>query len=57
MYVSLFPCVECTRAIIQSGIKTLVCPEPNLDHERWGASFKVSLELLNEVGIELKLTK
>jgi dCMP deaminase len=57
MYISLFPCVECTRAIIQSGVKKLICPEPDLNHERWGKSFKISLELLNEVGIELKLLK
>lgn len=51
-----FPCVECTRAIINSGITTLYC-EP-LDEKsanaNYNESFKRSLQMLNEAGVELK---
>jgi dCMP deaminase len=31
MYVSLFPCNECAKAIIQSGIKTVVYEDDKYD--------------------------
>lgn len=51
--VTMFPCVDCCKALIQSGIDTIVCEKPDLNHERWGESFKISLELMNEANIEL----
>jgi len=53
LYVSMFPCADCARAIIQSGLKKVVTPEPNLSLENWGESFEVSLEMMKEVGIEI----
>ena len=54
-YVSLFPCVACARALIQVGADTLVAPAPDLDDERWGREFEVSVSMLNEAGITLRL--
>lgn len=54
MYVKWFPCETCTRAIIQSGISKLVCCEPDFNDKRWGESFKIAYEMLNECGVELK---
>lgn len=51
--VTMFPCVDCCKALIQSGIDTIVCEKPDLNHERWGESFKISLELLNEGNIKI----
>jgi dCMP deaminase len=51
--VTMFPCVDCCKALIQSGIDTIVCEEPDLNHERWGESFKISLELFNEANIKI----
>jgi len=52
LYVTtLFPCVDCAKAIIQSGIKKVVATKPDFDHERWGESFKVSLELFRETDV------
>jgi dCMP deaminase len=53
IYVNRFPCADCARAIIQSGIKTVHCPvkpqfDGALDH-----SFDVSEILLNEAGVNL----
>jgi dCMP deaminase len=53
MYLKWFPCVSCTRAIIQSGITKIVCCKPDFNDVRWGAQFKISLEMLEECGIEL----
>lgn len=54
MYVTYFPCHECTRAIIQAGIKKLVSPEPDLDHHKWGESWRTAHEMLTEAGVEIE---
>lgn len=51
IYVNRFPCADCARAIIQSGIATVFCP-PKPEHD--GAldhSFDVSEVLLKEAGL------
>jgi len=53
MYVTLFPCCDCARAIIQSGINTLVTKEPNFNDSKYGEDFKTSLEMLNEAKIKI----
>ena len=53
MYLNWFPCIECTRAIIQSGIKYLIVPnKPDFNHHRWGKQFKISEQMLNEAKID-----
>lgn len=49
MYTTLFPCVDCARGIIQSGIVELVYRDGV--HERF--DFTESIEMLKEVGIKL----
>ena len=48
MYIKWYPCADCARAIIQSGIKKLICTEPDWDDETYGADFKVSREMFSE---------
>ena len=55
IYVTLFPCADCARAIIQSGIKKIIAPEPNINHEVWGDHFKASIQMMEEANIEIKL--
>jgi dCMP deaminase len=55
LVVTMFPCTDCTRAVIQSGVKTVVTLSPNMDCERWGAQFRTSIEMFEEVGMELVL--
>jgi len=57
IYVSLFPCADCARAIIQSGIKKIVCIEPDWNHDVWGTDFKISKEMFNECGVEILFYK
>jgi dCMP deaminase len=53
--VTLFPCCECSRALIQSGIHTLVSIRPDMSCDRWGSQFQISMEMFNEAGLELIL--
>ena len=54
MYVTFFPCTDCARSIIQSGIQRVVAPQPNLKNEKWGEDFKLSLEMFMQSGISVR---
>ena len=54
-YVNWFPCIDCARAIVQSGITRLVGLHPDHSDERWGAEFKFASDMLQESGIEITL--
>tara|TARA_R110002051_G_scaffold286290_2_gene348814 strand:- start:9381 stop:9836 length:456 start_codon:yes stop_codon:yes gene_type:complete len=54
IYVTYFPCVDCARAIIQSGIKEVCSPKPDWTHHKWGESWKVSQEMFKECGVKIK---
>lgn len=56
MYCNHSPCADCARAIIQSGIKTVVYPA-GCDGPTGGLSetFIVSAEMLKEAGIEVRI--
>jgi dCMP deaminase len=53
LYVDPFPpCVECSKAIIQSGVDWVVSWEPTPDQiERWGESFDASEAMLRQAGV------
>lgn len=44
MYLYWYPCVECARAIVQSGIGRLVALEPDFTNTKW--NFDTSREIL-----------
>jgi dCMP deaminase len=48
IYLPWYPCADCARAIVQSGIKTMVATAPNLEDPRWGEDFKASVTILAE---------
>ena len=50
LYVSLFPCNECAKAIIQSGIRKIV-----YEDDKYAAADNViaSKKMLNAAGVEL----
>ena len=54
MYLPWCPCMECARAIVQSGISELVAIEPELDDPQWGEDFKVALLLFSEAGVRVR---
>jgi dCMP deaminase len=49
--VTFFPCSECTKGIIQVGVKELVTPEPDFKNPKYGEDFKYSIEMLKEAKI------
>ena len=52
VYVTLWPCLDCARAIVQCGAAKVVTPSrPDLQDERWGAQFRLTHELFNAVGL------
>jgi len=55
MYATLFPCADCVRALIQSGIvelNTYTKPEGDVVFSR---SFEIAAEMLKEANIRLRL--
>lgn len=57
LYTQGVPCCECSKAIIQSGVKKIVIHKqwPNLVHsESWIESIIVSRIMLGEAGVEVE---
>ncbi len=54
MYLMWFPCADCARAIIQSGIKTLVCFPPDYECKTWGEHFIAAKEMLDECEVMIR---
>jgi dCMP deaminase len=55
IYVPWFPCVECTKAIIQSGLTELVAYAPDRPNSNWAEDFSISSQMLQEANIEVRL--
>lgn len=56
--VSLFPCCDCARGIIQAGAKVIVSLDPFKTNdketiERWGYKWESSIEMFKESGVEI----
>ena len=51
--VTLFPCLECAKALVQSGVRTVVTKEPDYSDPKWGEQFRLSKELFKRVGVEI----
>lgn len=60
IYVTVVPCADCARAIIQSGIKEVFFQTPNETDEKskisgWRESVKFSLEMFEESGVKYNI--
>jgi len=58
IYLRWYPCSDCARAIIQSGITKVVCEKPKMETEkdkRWAEKFKVTEEMFSELISQGKL--
>ena len=54
-YLPWFPCMDCARAIAQSGVAELVCGQrPDLADPKWGTDFASVPVLLKEAGVTLR---
>ena len=50
-YTTLFPCADCARAMIQSGIKTVVTYTPDWNDSKW--QFGEVRDMLEEAGMKI----
>lgn len=49
-----YPCMGCAKAIVQAGIRQVVCPEPDPEFAmRWAEDIRRSRELFYECGVHL----
>lgn len=55
IYVNLFPCADCCRAVIQSGLRELNTLAPPVNDFKYLRSFEVSQEMLKEAGVAVRL--
>lgn len=49
--ITMFPCADCMRGLIQSGVTHIITVEP--DGERWMEHAKIALEMANECSIDI----
>ena len=56
IYVPWFPCGECTKAIIQSGIAELVAYESDMNDtkSKYAQDFRKVIVMLNEAGVKVR---
>jgi dCMP deaminase len=54
---TFFPCIDCARAIVDSGVTCLDTPAPAFDDPVWGASFERSQVILKEGGVEIRIVE
>lgn len=54
LYVNSFPCADCARAIIQSGITQLNTFAFDPTDDKFGRHFIVADEMLREAGVEIR---
>ena len=53
--VTHFPCCDCVKLLIQSGIRSIVTKKPSDDMiSRWNESFQYSKLMLQETGINIQ---
>jgi dCMP deaminase len=56
LLVTMYPCMDCARAIVQSGIEEVVTVSPPQDFlDRWGAHVDKSAELFGECGVKIRV--
>ena len=55
--VTMFPCSNCAKALVQVGVVKIYTVEPDLNHTRWGEDYKYSLIILNEALINITYKK
>lgn len=54
IYVPWFPCLECTKAIIQSGISRVVAYRSEEHDPKWSEEFKIAKQMLSEADVSVE---
>lgn len=53
--VTLFPCLSCAKALVQSGVRTVVTKEPDYSDPKWGEQFRLSRKLFEKADVKIIL--
>lgn len=53
IYVTHFPCNDCAKVIIQSGLKTVVFPADGMLPDRWKDQQAAALDMFKEAGVQV----
>jgi dCMP deaminase len=53
-YVSLFPCMDCARGIVQAGIVEVIAPAPDMTDPVWAEHFERTMLLFSETGVRVR---
>lgn len=53
-YVNWFPCIDCARALVQVGVKAVVCTPVNMNHDKYAAEFDRAKTLFQEARVEVR---
>lgn len=54
---TFFPCIDCARAIVDSGIACVDTPAPAFNDSVWGGDFARSQTILEEGGVEVRIVE
>lgn len=54
---TFFPCIDCARAIVDTGIACLDTPAPAFADPVWGTSFERSQVILQEGGVKIRVVE
>jgi len=54
IYCTLYPCVDCVIALIQSGLVELITTKPDFNDPQWGESYKRARVMLDEAKITVR---
>lgn len=57
IYLPWYPCADCARAIVQSGIKFLVGVEPDWNDPKYAFDFECAREILGEGGVFVRFVE
>ena len=53
--VTMFPCVNCAKTMIQAGISIIYVPnKPDINDHKWGKEFEIAWSMFEEVNITIK---
>ena len=57
IYMPWYPCADCARAIVQSGIVEVVAVAPDWNDPKWAADFAMVTELFEECGTKVRFVE
>lgn len=55
LYVQMFPCTSCARAIIQKGISEIVVGKTQSENPNWDKEMKTSIRMFEEANVKWRM--